>query len=144
MKDMEDGRAKYLNLKGYVAGNPLISAKHDLNTIFPYAHRMGFISDELYKSAKKRCRGQYLEPKNAQCADDVKAMQYLISGINVHNILEKKCVAENYKFQNMLQLIGDRWLWILKGFSLLPLLILLSVAGVMDSCFPIIGRMIKL
>ncbi|KAK1313407.1 Serine carboxypeptidase-like 3 [Acorus calamus] len=42
MKDMEDGRAKYLNLK----------------------------------SAKKRCRGQYLEPKNAQCADDVKAMQY--------------------------------------------------------------------
>ncbi|KAK1290671.1 Serine carboxypeptidase-like 2 [Acorus calamus] len=42
MKDMEGGRAKYLNLK----------------------------------SAKKRCRGQYLEPMNSQCAEDVKAMQY--------------------------------------------------------------------
>ncbi|KAK1257628.1 Serine carboxypeptidase-like 2 [Acorus gramineus] len=42
MLDMEDGRAKHLNLK----------------------------------SAKKRCRGQYLEPMNSQCAEDVKAMQY--------------------------------------------------------------------
>ncbi|KAK1257609.1 Serine carboxypeptidase-like 3 [Acorus gramineus] len=75
IKDIEDGREKHLNLKGYIAGNPLISREDDFNTIYPYAHRMGFISDELYKSAKKRCRGQYLEPMNAQCAEDVKAMK---------------------------------------------------------------------
>ncbi|KAK1314419.1 Serine carboxypeptidase-like 18 [Acorus calamus] len=100
MKDIEDGRAKHLNLKGYVAGNPLTSVKIDFNAIFPYAHRMGFISDELYKSAKKRCRGQYLEPMNAQCVEDVKAMEILISGIDARNILEKKCVDDYYDFQN--------------------------------------------
>ncbi|KAK1289116.1 Serine carboxypeptidase-like 7 [Acorus calamus] len=99
IKDIEDGREKHLNLKGYIAGNPLIS-KEDINTIYPYAHRMGFIPDELYKSAKKRCRGQYLEPMNSQCAEDVKAMDNLISGIDARNILEKKCVDDNYNFQN--------------------------------------------
>ncbi|KAK1289113.1 Serine carboxypeptidase-like 7 [Acorus calamus] len=49
IKDIEDGREKHLNLKGYIAGNPLIS-EEDINTIYPYAHRMGFIPDEIYKS----------------------------------------------------------------------------------------------
>ncbi|KAK1314418.1 Serine carboxypeptidase-like 18 [Acorus calamus] len=143
IKDIEDGREKNLNLKGYIAGNPLISGEDNSNTIFPYAHRMGFIPDELYKSAKKRCRGQYVEPMNSQCAEDVKAMDNLISGIDARNILEKKCVDDNYNFQNHAARRRSLAMDSHMIFSPPPSNLTL-VAGIMDSCFHTIGRTTKL
>ncbi|KAG2321833.1 hypothetical protein Bca52824_015046 [Brassica carinata] len=58
-----------INLQGYVLGNPLTEEKIDSNHRIPYAHGMAFISDELYESLKRICKGEYtcVDPLNTKC-----------------------------------------------------------------------------
>ncbi|KAM3237498.1 serine carboxypeptidase-like 17 isoform X1 [Capsicum annuum] len=82
----------FINLKGYLLGNPLTFKGED-NYEIPYAHGMGLISDEFYESLKINCKGEYLDinPSNAMCLQDVQTFKELLKGINEPHILEPKC-----------------------------------------------------
>ncbi|KAK1588120.1 hypothetical protein Q3G72_020007 [Acer saccharum] len=79
--------------KGYVLGNPETDPKFDVNSQVPYAHRMALISDELYKSAKRNCRGEYVQVdhRNVQCAKDLQAISKCTNRLNHQHILKPFC-----------------------------------------------------
>ncbi|KAI9166155.1 hypothetical protein LWI28_027156 [Acer negundo] len=92
--------------QGYVLGNPETDPKFDVNSQVPYAHRMALISDELYKSAKRNCRGEYVQVdhRNVQCAKDLQAiskhfntniMDTWGNDVNVHKALHVRKVGMN-------------------------------------------------
>ncbi|XP_039000729.1 serine carboxypeptidase-like 2 [Hibiscus syriacus] len=91
--DIEDMGVTVFNLKGYLLGNPLTDRKIDLNARVPYYNRMALISDELYKSAKRNCKGEYIEVEvgNKRCANDLQAISECISHIYLKHILEPVC-----------------------------------------------------
>ncbi|XP_077215411.1 serine carboxypeptidase-like 7 [Tasmannia lanceolata] len=90
--DIEARQEPILNLKGYILGNPSTDRKFDTGSFVPHAHGMGLISDELYESAKKNCKGNYYEERNIQCSMDLDSVNELLSGLNKASILEPKCV----------------------------------------------------
>ncbi|KAJ7966506.1 Serine carboxypeptidase [Quillaja saponaria] len=89
----EKGILPLINLKGYVLGNPITDFNKDYNYQIPFAHGMGLISDELYESLKKSCRGEYqkIDPSNVLCLRDVQAFDECLSGIEKTHILVPKC-----------------------------------------------------
>uniref|UniRef100_M1APU9 1-O-acylglucose:anthocyanin-O-acyltransferase n=1 Tax=Solanum tuberosum TaxID=4113 RepID=M1APU9_SOLTU len=82
----------FINLKGYLLGNPS-TFEGENNYEIPYAHGMGLISDELYESLNTNCKGEYLNinPSNSLCLQDVQTFKELLKGINKPHILEPKC-----------------------------------------------------
>ncbi|KAG5543663.1 hypothetical protein RHGRI_016427 [Rhododendron griersonianum] len=89
----EVGNKPFINLKGYVLGNPVTFLLGDGNYAIPFAHGMGLISDELYESLQRNCEGEYMivDPSNAECSNDVEAYSQCISGIQTAQILEPLC-----------------------------------------------------
>ncbi|CAI0467866.1 unnamed protein product [Linum tenue] len=85
--------------KGYILGNPATSSEIDKNARIPYAHGMALISDELYKSLLKSCKGEYItvEPTNLECKNNLKAFSECVSGINTLSILYPECNLEPAK-----------------------------------------------
>ncbi|XP_030942297.1 serine carboxypeptidase-like 18 isoform X2 [Quercus lobata] len=94
-KGNEIGLQPLMNLKGYVLGNPFTDVKYDLNSRVKFAHQTALISDELYKSTKTNCKGEYMrpDPSNAACIDDLQRVTECISKVQQPNILEPKCSA---------------------------------------------------
>ncbi|KAE8704853.1 Serine carboxypeptidase-like 18 [Hibiscus syriacus] len=94
--DIEDQGMLTLNLKGYLLGNPYTDRNFDFNSKIPYCNRMAFISDELYESAKKNCKGEYskVEGRNQRCANDLQAISECTARINEMHILEPYCPSE--------------------------------------------------
>lgn len=91
-KGIESSDERLLNLKGYIAGNPLTDAtRFDDNARIPFLHGMGIIPDELYEVARKSCRGEYNSPLNAQCANSVQAIGDCIRDVNDVHVLEPRC-----------------------------------------------------
>ncbi|KAK4722652.1 hypothetical protein R3W88_012885 [Solanum pinnatisectum] len=82
----------FINLKGYLLGNPTTFEGED-NYRIPFAYGMGLISDELYESLKSNCKGEYfnINPSNVLCLQDVQTFNELLKGINNPHILEPKC-----------------------------------------------------
>lgn len=65
-KGNEVGSAPVLNLKGYLVGNPFTDfSNFDKPSKIPFAHRMGLISDQIYKCVKDIFPFYVLEPKCA-------------------------------------------------------------------------------
>ncbi|XP_059456628.1 serine carboxypeptidase-like 7 isoform X1 [Corylus avellana] len=106
---IEAGYKPLLNLKGYVLGNPATDRKFDDHSKVPFAHRMAIIPDELYKKAKRSCKGEYIEidPSNIQCSNDLQAISKCTEGLNHAHILEPRCppqfhplnkIAENRRY----------------------------------------------
>ncbi|KAK1322634.1 Serine carboxypeptidase-like 7 [Acorus calamus] len=91
-EDVEAGKQPLINLKGYVIGNPGADVAFDDNAFVSYSYGMGFISEELYESAKKSCNGNYARPQNTLCASYVEAINKCTSGLNEAHILAPKCV----------------------------------------------------
>ncbi|KAM7518429.1 hypothetical protein LguiB_017391 [Lonicera macranthoides] len=62
---------------GYILGNPLTFRDEEEIYVYPFAHGMGLISDELYHSLIRSCVGEYknINPNNEQCSKDVDAFQ---------------------------------------------------------------------
>uniref|UniRef100_A0A0E0KMT5 Uncharacterized protein n=1 Tax=Oryza punctata TaxID=4537 RepID=A0A0E0KMT5_ORYPU len=90
-KGIESSDERHLNLKGYIAGNPLTDTQNDDNSRFPFLHGTGIIEDELYEVARKNCKGDYNNPSNSQCANSVQAIWDCIRDVNDVHILEPRC-----------------------------------------------------
>ncbi|CAH8356413.1 unnamed protein product [Eruca vesicaria subsp. sativa] len=82
-----------INLKGYVLGNPLTETEIDYNYRVPYAHGMALISDELYESMKRICKGEYetVDPSNTECLKLVEEYHKCIDGLYFAFILTPLC-----------------------------------------------------
>ncbi|KAL9659776.1 hypothetical protein QQ045_024585 [Rhodiola kirilowii] len=87
------GQVPKMNLQGYVLGNPLTDKVIDESAVVPFAHRLGFISDELYESAKVNCGGEYLYPdiNSALCLKDQQAIKKCNELILPAHVLEPNC-----------------------------------------------------
>lgn len=88
----EAGIEPRINLKGYLLGNPSATPA-DVNCRVQFAHGMGLISDELYESLKKACKGKYygVDPSNALCNKNLKTYNQLLDNIDLAHILEPNC-----------------------------------------------------
>ncbi|EEC76120.1 hypothetical protein OsI_13388 [Oryza sativa Indica Group] len=79
--------------KGYMVGSPLTDPKYDRNSIIPYAHGVGIISDQLYEAAVANCKGDYVNPTNEICANVLNAVDNLMSELDNGDILLDKCAG---------------------------------------------------
>ncbi|KAF7849678.1 hypothetical protein BT93_L0406 [Corymbia citriodora subsp. variegata] len=95
-KGNEAGLEPRMNLEGYVLGNPLTNKSSDLNSRVPFAYLKGLLSNELYESAKTNCNGEYINvnESNADCVDDLKAVNMCVENLYEANILEPNCVVQ--------------------------------------------------
>ncbi|KAJ0836155.1 putative peptidase S10, serine carboxypeptidase, alpha/Beta hydrolase [Helianthus annuus] len=87
---IEVGEWPQINIEGYMLGNPLTDLTNDYNSRIPFAHRMALLSDEIYKSVKENCHGDYLnvDPNNIMCIHDLQVYLKRIKGVH---ILEPAC-----------------------------------------------------
>ncbi|CAH8316625.1 unnamed protein product [Eruca vesicaria subsp. sativa] len=97
-----------INLKGYVLGNPVTDTEFDANQRIPFAHGMAVISDELFQSLKRSCRGSYetIDPHNTECLKYYYQFIECISRINFANILVPRC-EEASSFQRGVIILGN-------------------------------------
>uniref|UniRef100_A0A8R7RDR5 Serine carboxypeptidase-like 18 n=1 Tax=Triticum urartu TaxID=4572 RepID=A0A8R7RDR5_TRIUA len=63
------GQQPTINLKGYMVGNPITDPKFDENYKVPSAHGFGIISDEIYETAVKNCKGDYVNHVSEMCVE---------------------------------------------------------------------------
>lgn len=87
------GEEPFMNLKGYVLGNPKTDDFIDDNSRIPFAHRVALISDELYADAVESCGGNYVDvsANNTECLEDIEEIDALLLQINLMQILEPNC-----------------------------------------------------
>ncbi|XP_017422733.2 serine carboxypeptidase-like 18 isoform X2 [Vigna angularis] len=88
----EKGFQPRINLQGYLLGNPITTRRENDDGI-PFAHGMALISDELYESLQKNCKGNYVDvdSENVLCYKDMELFNKLVSGLSGYNILEPLC-----------------------------------------------------
>ncbi|KAI3690226.1 hypothetical protein L2E82_48202 [Cichorium intybus] len=93
----EVGEGPFINIKGYVLGNPLTNTSGDNNSKVPFAHRVGLLSDAIYKSTKKNCHGEYsnVDPNNTLCIHDLDVVDKCLERIRTPHILEPYCETKN-------------------------------------------------
>uniref|UniRef100_A0A1J3I7C5 Serine carboxypeptidase-like 18 n=1 Tax=Noccaea caerulescens TaxID=107243 RepID=A0A1J3I7C5_NOCCA len=93
----ENGNKPLVNLKGYVIGNPTTDYDNDCNYRIAFARGMGLISEELYESLKRSCKGNYekVDPTNTQCLKLVEDYKKCVSRINYALILTPECDCES-------------------------------------------------
>ncbi|XP_003525944.2 serine carboxypeptidase-like 7 isoform X4 [Glycine max] len=72
----EGGMQPWIYIQGYLLGNP-ITTSTEKNYEIPFNHGMALISDELYESLQKNCRGEYrnIDPRNALCLRDMQSYE---------------------------------------------------------------------
>ncbi|KAL1192201.1 Serine carboxypeptidase-like 3 [Cardamine amara subsp. amara] len=82
-----------INLKGYVLGNPITDFASDYNYRIPYAHGMAMISDELYQSLKRSCKGEYrnVHPRKTECLKFVEEFHKCTNRVCERHILDSCC-----------------------------------------------------
>ncbi|XP_006663388.2 serine carboxypeptidase-like 18 [Oryza brachyantha] len=97
-EDTEAGVKPVPNLKGYLVGNPSTGESIDHDTVVPYAHGVGIISDQLYETILENCgRGDYANPKNGICAQAMNRFNDLIGEVWGAHILYKNCIDASPK-----------------------------------------------
>lgn len=99
---VEGNKAKhkpYLNLQGYMLGNPVTDLHNDENSRIEFFHRVGLISDELFKEARTYCDGEYISPNisNAECMDTIQHIAECTIKVCDAQILEPKCTLASPK-----------------------------------------------
>ncbi|KAL1288928.1 hypothetical protein AAHE18_20G019900 [Arachis hypogaea] len=93
----EEGVQPWINLQGYLLGNP-VTTRTEKNYKIPFAHGMALISDELYNSLQKNCKGDYIniDTENVLCSRDIVSFNksyayflctYWANDDSVHNAL---------------------------------------------------------
>ncbi|KAI3873559.1 hypothetical protein MKW92_018064 [Papaver armeniacum] len=92
INDIETQKYPFLNLKGYLLGNPVTNKQLDHTARVPYAYGMGLLSYELFESMKENCKGKYVnfDLDNVNCLKDRLKFQECTSNINQAHITEDK------------------------------------------------------
>ncbi|KAI3940808.1 hypothetical protein MKW98_030127 [Papaver atlanticum] len=92
INDIETQKYPFLNLKGYLLGNPISNRQLETNAGVPYAFGMGLLSYELFESMKENCKGKYInfDLDNLNCLKDRQKFQECTSNINPPHISEDK------------------------------------------------------
>ncbi|WZY88904.1 hypothetical protein YC2023_045639 [Brassica napus] len=82
-----------INLQGYMLGNPVTDIEFDHNHRIPFTHGMALISDELYESMKRICKGEYetLDPSNKECLKLVEEYHKCTDRINYSLVTTPLC-----------------------------------------------------
>ncbi|XP_062164322.1 serine carboxypeptidase-like 2 [Alnus glutinosa] len=95
----EEGVRPLINLQGYILGNPMTDQKTDGDSVIPCAYGLGLISDELYESLKRTCKGEYviINQRNSDCLKYVQASYECLAGINFVHVLEPSCAFASPK-----------------------------------------------
>lgn len=96
------GQKPHINLQGYALGNPITDEKNKVNSIIRYVHRVGFIPDELYESAKNSCNGDFydVDPNNTQCLEDLLLIYECTMNLFTQHILEPQCALSTPEEDN--------------------------------------------
>uniref|UniRef100_A0A5B7AEW3 Putative serine carboxypeptidase-like 18 n=2 Tax=Davidia involucrata TaxID=16924 RepID=A0A5B7AEW3_DAVIN len=89
------GNYPFMNIRGYVLGNPKTDTFIDDNARIPHAYGLTLISPEVYEATKESCNGDYVNvnASNEACVSDIQTIDALLSKINLLNILEPSCSA---------------------------------------------------
>ncbi|XP_060970401.1 serine carboxypeptidase-like 2 isoform X3 [Cannabis sativa] len=92
-QSVEANNIPKINFKGYLLGNPITDSKIEDNYKVKFAHQLGLVSDELYQSLKKTCKGHYIgqHSNDTLCAKNLEAYSMCIENINLPHILESNC-----------------------------------------------------
>ncbi|XP_026383202.1 serine carboxypeptidase-like 7 [Papaver somniferum] len=92
INDIETRKYPFLQLKGYLLGNPVTDKQLETNAKVPYAYGMGLLSYELYESMKENCKGKYLNFNldNVNCTKDRQKFQECLENINLAHVSEEK------------------------------------------------------
>ncbi|KAF5761649.1 putative peptidase S10, serine carboxypeptidase, alpha/Beta hydrolase [Helianthus annuus] len=63
-------KISFMGIQGYILGSPLTDKFMDFNSRLEYSHRMALISNDIYESAIRHCRGNYvnIDTANPLCA----------------------------------------------------------------------------
>ncbi|CAF2277692.1 serine carboxypeptidase-like 13 isoform X2 [Brassica rapa] len=82
-----------INIQGYILGNPITQIKSEDNSKIPYAHGMALISDELYESLKRICKGNYenVGSRNTECLKHIEMYNKCTDKLNRYHILLPDC-----------------------------------------------------
>ncbi|XP_062165070.1 serine carboxypeptidase-like 6 [Alnus glutinosa] len=85
--------------QGCILGNP--DQRTDGNSVIPCAYGLGLVSDELYESLRRTCKGEYviINRRNSDCWKYVQASYECLSGINFAHVLEPSCAFASPKPQ---------------------------------------------
>ncbi|MED6207757.1 hypothetical protein PIB30_038667 [Stylosanthes scabra] len=88
----EEGVQPWVNLQGYLLGNPVTTRK-EKNYAIPFAHGMALISDELYHSLQENCKGDYInvDTENVLCSRDIASYNEATKGLNSAHTLDPLC-----------------------------------------------------
>ncbi|KAL6563498.1 carbohydrate-binding module 1 protein [Orobanche gracilis] len=115
-KGIDAGVKPVLNLEGYMVGNGVTDDVFDGNALIPFVHGMGLISDELVEqcAVSAECRGNYYNPMNKKCEDELAKVDAEIEGLNMYDILEpcqhdtsSKIRLENTKLPLSFRRLGE-------------------------------------
>ncbi|KAK9069148.1 hypothetical protein SSX86_013264 [Deinandra increscens subsp. villosa] len=91
----DEGIEPILNLKGYILANPLTDKSGDVNSRLKFFYSSGLITEELYESTRKSCRGNYADAdsNNLRCMSNIDEVNKRISKINIQGTLDTNCYS---------------------------------------------------
>ncbi|CAG7903550.1 unnamed protein product [Brassica rapa] len=100
-----------INLQGYLLGNPVTEFEIDWNSRIPFAHEMALISDELYESLKRICKGKYVnvDPGNTECLKLLEEYNKFTKTVNPFLISEPSCETETPDCYIYRHLLATYW-----------------------------------
>ncbi|CAH8312079.1 unnamed protein product [Eruca vesicaria subsp. sativa] len=100
-----------INLQGYVLGNPVTDFEIDWNNRIPFAREMALISDELYESLKRICKGKYayVDPENTECLKLIEEFNKCTETVNLFLISEPLCETETPDCYIYRYLLSSYW-----------------------------------
>lgn len=75
----------YINLKGFIIGNGLLSYAMNDNSLIPYAYYHGFVGESLWNQLKV-CKGDFHNPSSSDCQDSVNVAMDIVynKGLNFY------------------------------------------------------------
>ncbi|GAB2282396.1 carbohydrate-binding module 1 protein [Dionaea muscipula] len=88
VKGLDSGAKPVINFKGYMVGNGVTDDVFDGNSLVPFTHGMGLISNELFEEVNKECRGNYYLPTTEICERLLSKVDDVVDGLNIYDILE--------------------------------------------------------
>ncbi|CAG7906534.1 unnamed protein product [Brassica rapa] len=83
----------FIKKQGYILGNPVTDTKLEHNYRIPFAYGMALISEELYESMKRICKGSYgnVDSLNTECLKLTEIYQKCTDRLSKYHILLPDC-----------------------------------------------------